>query len=144
MGLPGAETALEEMMNRAVGDLIMEGSAAKVADDLYCGGNTPEDAISTWSRLLEALDKNNLGLAAHKTIIFPKSTVVLGWVWQDGTLSASKHRIAALSAVTPPSTVRAMRSFIGVFKHLCRVIRLYSDIAHPLDRSVAGRESPVS
>ena len=141
MGLPGSETALEEMMNRVVGDLIMEGSAAKVADDLYCGGNTPEDAISTWSRLLEALDKNNLGLAAHKTIIFPKSTVVLGWVWQDGTLSASKHRIAALSAVTPPSTVRAMRSFIGAFKHLCRVIRLYSDIAHPLERSVAGRES---
>ena len=141
MGLPGSETALEEVMNRVVGDLIMEGSAAKVADDLYCGGDTPEDAISAWSRLLQALDKNNLGLAAHKTIMFPKSTVVLGWVWKDGTLSACTHRIAALSAVAPPSTVRAMRSFIGAFKYLSRVVRQYSDIAHPLERSVAGRES---
>ena len=43
MGMPGSETALEELMSRVLGDLIQEGIVAKLADDLYCGGNTPEE-----------------------------------------------------------------------------------------------------
>ena len=38
MGMPGSETALEELMCRVLGDLL-EGVVAKIADDLYCGGN---------------------------------------------------------------------------------------------------------
>ena len=36
MGMPGFETCLEEF----IGDLIQEGCVAKIADDLYIGGNT--------------------------------------------------------------------------------------------------------
>ena len=36
MGMPGSETALEEMMCRVLGDLIQEGCVTKLADDLYC------------------------------------------------------------------------------------------------------------
>ena len=35
MGMPGSETALEELMSRVLGDLIQEGVVAKIADDLY-------------------------------------------------------------------------------------------------------------
>ena len=42
MGLPGSETALEELMTRVLGDLIFEGKVAKIADDLYCGASNPE------------------------------------------------------------------------------------------------------
>ena len=41
MGVPGSETALEEMMCRVLGDFIEEGFVAKLADDLYCGANSP-------------------------------------------------------------------------------------------------------
>ena len=40
--MPGSETALEEMMCRVLGDLIQEGCVTKLADDLYCGGDSPE------------------------------------------------------------------------------------------------------
>jgi hypothetical protein len=141
MGLPGSETALEELMNRVVGDLIMEGHVAKVADDLYCGGDTPSDALEVWSRLLKALAENNLGLSAPKTIIFPKNTIVLGWVWEEGTYSASSHRTSALAAVSPPRTVSGMRSFIGAYKFLSRVIEGYSNNLRPIEQSVAGKQS---
>ena len=39
MGMPGSETALEELICRVLGDLLQEGVVAKLADDLYCGGN---------------------------------------------------------------------------------------------------------
>ena len=43
MGMPGSETALEELMCRILGDLLQEGVVAKIADDLYCGGNSYEE-----------------------------------------------------------------------------------------------------
>ena len=131
MGLPGSETALEELMNRVVGDLIMEGVAAKVADDCYCGGETIEDALNAYERLLAAFAQNNLGLNATKTVIFPKRVEILGWIWEMGTLSASPHRVAALSAVEPPSTVKALRSFIGAYKYIGKVIRWHSNYITP-------------
>ena len=41
MGMPGSETALEELMCRVLGSLLQDGVVAKIADDLYCGLNTP-------------------------------------------------------------------------------------------------------
>ena len=47
MGMPGSETALEELMSRVLGNLIQEGIVVKIADDLYCGGNSPEEITSS-------------------------------------------------------------------------------------------------
>ena len=41
MGMPGSETALEEVMCRVLGPLLQDGSVAKIADNLYCSDNTP-------------------------------------------------------------------------------------------------------
>ena len=71
MGMPGSETALEEMMCRVLGDLIQEGCVTKLADDLYCGGDSPETLLSNWRRVLESLDRCNLRLSPTKTIICP-------------------------------------------------------------------------
>ena len=48
MGMPGSETALEELMCAVLGDLIVEGYVAKIADDLYCGGETPDELLKHW------------------------------------------------------------------------------------------------
>ena len=81
MGMPGSETALEEMMCRVLGDLIQEGCVTKLADDLYCGGDSPETLLSNWRRVLESLDRSKLRLSSTKTIICPKSTTVLRWIY---------------------------------------------------------------
>jgi hypothetical protein len=141
MGMPGSETCLEELMCRVLGDLVQEGCVAKIADDLYCGGNSPEEALTNWTRVLDALHRNNLRLSARKTIICPKSTTILGWIWSNGTLRASSHRLSALASVTPPPTVQGLRSFIGAYKVLSRVLRGYANLLDPLDQAVAGRQS---
>ncbi len=50
MGMPGSETALEELMCRFLGDCAQDGIAAKLANDLYSGGETPEDLLSNWQK----------------------------------------------------------------------------------------------
>ena len=99
MGMPGSETALEELMCRVLGDLLQEGCVAKIADDLYCGGNTPQELLANWKQVLTALHRSDLRLSAKKTIICPASTTILGWTWSSGSICTSPHRIAA----SPPA-----------------------------------------
>ena len=89
MGMPGSETALEELMCRILGDCLKDGVAAKLADDLYCGADTPEELLVNWTRILDALRKSNIKLSPAKTTICPRSTTILGWIWTQGRLSAS-------------------------------------------------------
>lgn len=60
MGMPGSEIALEELMCCVLGDLLHEGIVAKLADDLFCGGNSPSELITNWRRVLKELDDCNL------------------------------------------------------------------------------------
>ena len=141
MGMPGSETALEELMCRVLGDLVEEGVVAKIADDLYCGGNTQLELLQNWTRVLQALQKNSLNLSATKTIIAPKTTTILGWIWQLGTIKANPHRISTLSVCPQPDKVCGLRSFIGAYKVLARVIPDCASLLGKLDDMVAGRES---
>ena len=141
MGMSGSETCLEELMSHVLGEVIMQGWVAKIADDLYVGGNDPEEILSHWTSVLKALQKNNLGLNASKTVIFPLQTTILGWIWSSGKLRASPHKLAALSHVQPPSTVQGLCSFIGVYKSLSRVLSGYAKLLDPLDQATAGKQS---
>ena len=101
MGMPGSETALEELMCPVLGDLLQEGIVAKLADDLYCGESTPQELLHNWEKVLHVLQKSDLRLAGPKTVISPSSTTVLGWIWKQGTLSASPHRISVMTSCRP-------------------------------------------
>ena len=141
MGMPGSETALEELMCRVLGDLLAEGRVTKIADDLYCGGDSPSDLLQNWRGVLDALSKNDLRLSARKTTVCPLSTTILGWIWSNGTLSASPHRIATLTTCPAPNNVKGLRSFIGAYKVLARVLPGCASILSPLDAAVAGKDS---
>ena len=139
MGMPGTETALEEMLSRVLGDLIMSGGVVKIADDLIIGGSSPEEVLGIWEKVLKALSENGLKLSAKKTCCLPQSVTVLGWVWNNGTLTASPHRISALEVVEPPATVGKLRSFLGSYKFLSKVIPHYSDVLCSLEDAIAGK-----
>ena len=66
---------------------------------------------------------------------------MLGWVWKNGKLIASPHKIAALSKCTRPVTVKDMRSFLGAYKVLSRVIPKCSQFLQKLNRATSGKVS---
>ena len=140
MGMPSSKTALEDLMCRVLGDLLQNGYVAKIADDLYCGGNSPSELLTNWRQVLAALDKCDLHLSAKKTIIAPISTTILGWIWSAGSIHASPHRIAALASCPPLKTVRDLRAFIGSYKMLSRVIEGSAALLDPLERITAGNQ----
>lgn len=141
MGMPGSETALEELMCRVLGDLIQSGCVTKIADNLFVGGNNLEELYQNWENVLSTLDRCNLRLSPSQTVINPKSTTILGWIWSQGTLSASQHRIAPLVHCDLPTTVKQLRSFIGAYQVLSRVIPRCAKFLAPLEAITAGKSS---
>ena len=141
MGLPGSESALEQLLCKILGDLMVEGCVVKIADDLYIGGETPESLNFAWERVLHLLSINNLRLSPSKTVCCPVTTDVLGWQWKQGTLSATPHRLNALSAYQRPKTIKGLRSFIGSYKFLSKVLPRHSDVLDPLEKICAGQDS---
>ena len=118
MGLPGVEVALEELTCLILGDLVQLGSVAKVADDIYIGGNTIPELLDNLKLVLHRFLENNLKLSARKTVVAPRKVNILGWLWSAGRIQASPHRLSALAECKPPVTVSAMRSFIGAYRFL--------------------------
>ena len=141
MGMPGSQTAVEELLSLVLGPLIQEGVVCKLADDLYCGGEDYKDLVHNWSRLLDALHKCNLRLSAAKTIIAPASTTILGWIWKNGTITASPHKLSALASCKPPETVKSLRSFIGAYKALSRVLPNCASLISQLEGATSGLKS---
>ena len=141
MVMPRSDTALEELMCKVVGEFIQKGIAAKIADNLYVDGDTLEELFNNWECILLSLSASNLRLSPEQTIINPQHVMILGWVWSNGTLRASNHRITALSTCAVPETVRQMRSFLGAYKVLSRVIPRCSQYLNQLSSMVANEQS---
>ena len=140
MGLPGVEIALEELTCLVLGEMVQEGKVAKIADDLYVGGNTPEELKTNLHEMLFRLHTNNIKLKASKTIIAPKEVTILGWIWSGGKLKASPHRLLALSTCEPPKTVTSMRSYLGAYRFLARTLHNHAKLLAPLEDIIKGKD----
>ena len=105
---------------------------------MYIGGNTIEELLHNWSRILQKMHVNNLKLSASKTVKCPMRTVVLGWIWHCGTLSTSTHKLSPLISAEPPNTCSSMLSYIGAYKALSRCIPAYASLLSPLEDSIKG------
>ena len=141
MGMPGSEAALDELMSRILGDLVQSGHVQRVADDIYIGADNLDTLFRIWEIVLNRLKGAGLRLSAPKTVIIPITTTVLGWIWTNRKLSASEHHTAALSKCDMPKTVKSLRSYIGAYKVISRVLPHCSQYLAPLDDLTAGKQS---
>ena len=133
MGAPGMEGSLDELLCKVLGDLVQEGIVIRQADDLFIGGNTIPELLGNWRRVLSRLSEANLKLSPSKTIVCPKSVMILGWIWNEGSLTASPHRQNTLATCDKPTTTKALKSWLGAYKTLARVIPNCSQLLSPLE-----------
>ena len=139
-GMPGSSETLEELLCTVIGHLVQDGCAAKIADDLYIGGQSVDELIQNWRRVLEIMHQNGLKLKPSKTVVAPTHTQILGWDWNNGSISACQHKISPLATCDPPSTTTAMRSYIGAYKVFNRVLKGCSRYLSALEESIVGKQ----
>ena len=81
MGMPGSSEHLRELTSRVLGDMMQEGFVIILHDDFYIRANTILELSENWHKVLQRMYDNNLKLSPDKTIVCPKQTTILGWVW---------------------------------------------------------------
>ena len=138
-GLPGSSEWLEELLSLLFGQLVQEGRVAKVADDMYVGGNTVDELYNNWALVLNILFQNGLKLKGIKTLIYPTHAQILGWDWNNGSISACSHKLLPLTKCDPPGTVTQLRSYIGAYKVFNRVVRGCASHLNDLEKLIAGK-----
>ena len=96
--------------------------------------------LENWQRVLISMRQNGIKLKSPKTHVAPSHTQILGWNWNQGSISACAHKITPLATCDPPKTTTAMRSFIGAYKVFNRMIRGCSRYLSDLESSIAGKQ----
>ena len=143
-GLLGQSEELDELMAKVLGLEIKEGRAIKIQDDVIIGGDTQLEAARNYIGILEKLYLANLRAEPGKTIIFPKSADISGWIWEKGGfLKVSPHCRSSLLNTKEEDikTVRDMRSFIGLYKTLHIATPAMTRFVTPLEDTVQGLQS---
>ena len=77
MGMPGSSEYLQELLSRVFGDFLQEGFVILIADDIHVCGNTVDELLTNWSRVLHRMQRNNLNLSASKTVILYNTNCLL-------------------------------------------------------------------
>ena len=143
-GLVGQTEEQDELLARVLHQELKDGICVKLADDIFSGGKTMDEAIDNWIRLMKVLDDNNLKISPSKTVLFPKQVDVLSWVWKEGGfLSPSPHRKLALQKVNYESikTVKDMRSYLGLYKTFIDCTPNLTNFLDTFDQLVGSKQS---
>ena len=56
-GLLGMDAICEELTDKLFGDLVLEGKVAKIADNIYCGGETIRELHMIFETIMERCSK---------------------------------------------------------------------------------------
>ena len=140
-GYLNATENADRVILRVLEPAIKKKICIRMADNMIVGGNTPAEAAVNYEMVLKLCGGAGLTFKASKTIICPSKVNILGKVWENGITKPSDHLCETLSKVSPPNTVKQMRSFLGGAKQMKENIPHYSDLFHPLEKTTAGRKS---
>ena len=142
-GLLNSEGELDELLAIVLGDLLTEGICEIARDDIQVGGNTYDEAISNWERVLSALNANGLKLSPKKVRIFPASTEVYGVKLQNGFISPSDHVLSTLGITTIDQlkSVKDINAWRGLYKTLLQNLPKLASYMHPFDLATANKSS---
>ena len=113
MGLLGMDVFQDELTDRLLGDLVLEGNVVKLADNIYFGSHSLEDFQKVFSTILSRCETADLRLKPSKLRLNIQQADILGLNWHRGKLSPSHHKIDPLSACDPPTSVSGLRSWLG-------------------------------
>lgn len=142
MGMPVSETTLEKLMGRVLGDHLQASRICfKISWRPVLWWKHFWRILQHLISVMTSLDTCGLRLSATKTIICPCSTTILGWIWKQGHLSASSHRVSVLSTCKLPDSAHCFRSFIGAYKILSSVLPSCAYAIAPLESAISGPQS---
>ena len=142
-GLLNSDYELEQLLFKVLGDEISDGICMAARDDVTVGGNSIDEAISNWERVLSKLSSCNLKITPHKVRIFLPDTEVYGYRIKNGEVLPSQHIVTDLgnTKISDLTTVKKVNSWKGLYKTLIGHLPHLSHFMSPFDSATVAKES---
>ena len=132
-GLCNAGATFQRLM-----DVVMSGLHFEVClvylDDIVLFSRTIEEHLERLVRLLGRLESAGLKLKPEKCRLMQKSVSFLGHVVSGEGIATDPEKTKMVSEWPVPTTVKEVRSFLGLAGYYRRFVKGYASIATPLNR----------
>ena len=91
--------------------MMIHGRMVKWADNIYVGGNIERYFVEN-IEVCRRMKILHLRVAPPKTILGIKETSITGWIWRQGKLFPSTHKLNPLTVCEKPKTIKGLGSFL--------------------------------
>ena len=126
MGLKGCPGSFARLM-----DITLKGIPHVLIyiDDVLIYGKTKLEAIQTLNAVLKRLSEHNLKVNIGKSAFFAPKTEYLGHTLSTEGISPGKHKTSAILEAKPPTTVKGIKSFLGMINYFRSYIKHFAQRA---------------
>ena len=144
-GLLNSDVHLDQLLVKVLGDELTEGIVEVARDDIQVGGNTIDEVIRNWDRVLTKLRICNLKISPNKVRILLDDTEVYGFRIKHGHVLPLPHIVSNLGDIKLEDlkTVKMTNSWRGLYKTLIAHLPHLAFYMNPFDKATAGKNSRV-
>ena len=128
-GLVNAPSVFSALMGKVLDGLPF---SAAYLDDIIIWSETEEEHLLHIKEVFQRLRKAGLKLKRSKCEFFKKELTYLGHVITPDGSRPCNDKVEVIQNMSPPSTVKEVRSFIGMCSYYRRYVPDFSKIAKPL------------
>jgi len=129
--LCNAPTTFQRCMIAIFSDMV-EQIIKVFMDDFSVFGTSFDDCLTKLALVLERCEKTNLILNWEKCHFMVKEGIVLGHRISEKGIEVGSAKIEAIDKLLPPTTVKGVRSFLGLVGFYRRFTKDLSKISKPL------------
>ena len=129
-GLCNAPATFCRLMENVMSDIVWQ-KCLVYLDDVIAFGRTLEETIENLRAVFIRIRRNNLKLKASKCFLFRRKVEYLGHEVSGQGIRPSPQKIVTLHDIAMPTTLKEVRSFLGVCSYYRRFIPHFSEYAEP-------------
>lgn len=129
------------IFQRAIDDVLREhiGKICYVyIDDVIIFGKSLDEVLKNLEIILKALNNANLKIQLDKSEFLHKEIEFLGYVITADGLKPNIKKIEAIEKYPEPTTIKELRSFLGMMGYYRRFVKDFAKIAKPLTNLLRG------